>query len=549
MISRLREYEILEKVGEGGMGAVFKAKDSHLDRLVAIKALHPTFTTNNELTERFKQEARVQAHLFHPNIVNLYNFFEESGYFYIVMEYIQGETLANRIRRTGLIPPQVCIPIFNQILTGLGFAHSKGVIHRDLKPSNILIDADNQVKIMDFGVAKIIGDRSMTKTGTKMGTIYYMSPEQVLGEKDIDGRADIYSLGITLFEMLTGRLPFKTEGSDFMVMQQIVQNEMPSVKTYYPYVPDNIDQAILKATRGDRTKRFKTCAEFQDFLNDENSNEYQAKAPVASDVSSEGELSFQGPPIAGLPGSLFQPANANEYEKEQELKASAPNKNGEFSDPELNNGAKQDSTANDVSLVSKGIGGWLLIYCLFFFLLIPLSEALHYTGNMREIAKKEQPPVTRKKKLPPEAKPDWSESLVIQIDDYLGSSQALNNIHSDILSVPIPRLLEYSSPLGRSSYYLELGFAFFFFTGSFLFLLKFPSAQVFNLNLWRILFFCNVLIIGLNIRILYMADPNVFWSIYTDKYLIRNAILLFFNIVCYLYIARSKRIRATCVLP
>lgn len=266
----VREFQLLEKIGEGGMGLVYKAHDTNLDRFVAIKAIHTTFTSNEEIVARFRQEARLQASLAHPNIVSTYNFFQEAGIFYMVMEYVEGETLSKRIKRVGLIPPHKCLPLMFQILEGMQFAHEKGIVHRDLKPSNIIITPNEKVKIMDFGIAKILGDKSMTRTGTKMGTVYYMSPEQVEASKDVDVRSDVFSLGVVFFEMLTGQLPYNLDtDSDFKLMQQIVSITIPSVKKYYPYVPDKIDAAVQRATNKERSLRFQTCKEFYDSIKDE----------------------------------------------------------------------------------------------------------------------------------------------------------------------------------------------------------------------------------------------------------------------------------------
>ena len=199
----LRDYQIIDELGKGGMGTVYLAEDQMLRRKVAIKVLNPILTDDAQFTERFRHEARVQASLIHSNIVTLYNFFEEDGYYCMVMEYAEGETLKEKIQKEGAIEEERALKIFRQMLEGVGYAHEKGIIHRDIKPSNIIIDSRDRVKIMDFGIAKILGDRGMTKTGTKLGTIYYMSPEQIRAEKDIDQRTDIYSLGITLYEMVT----------------------------------------------------------------------------------------------------------------------------------------------------------------------------------------------------------------------------------------------------------------------------------------------------------------------------------------------------------
>ncbi len=272
-MEKIREYRIIEKIGEGGMGEVFLAEDENLMRPVIIKTLAPELMRNEEFVNRFRQEARLQANLIHPNIVSLYSFFDEGGKFYMVLEYAKGETLSQRLKRVGLLPPHIALPIFNQILDAVAFAHQRGIIHRDIKPSNIIIDQYNNVKVMDFGIAKALSDKGMTKTGTKLGTINYMSPEQIMAEKDIDHRTDIFSLGITLYEMLTGKLPYNcnTE-SDFMLMKQIVENKIPSVKESYPYVPDKLDAAIAIATNKNRDDRFKTCLDFKQFLNSETEN-------------------------------------------------------------------------------------------------------------------------------------------------------------------------------------------------------------------------------------------------------------------------------------
>ncbi len=277
MIDKIRDYTIIKKIGEGGMGIVYKAFDPNLERHVAIKAIHSTYTTNPEIVLRFRQEAKVQASLMHPNIVSLHNFFPENDIYYMVMEYVDGETLSNRLKRVGLIPPHKCIPMFIQMLQAVDYAHRNGIIHRDIKPSNILIDKNNNIKVMDFGIAKLVGEKGLTKTGMKMGTIYYMSPEQVIGDKEIDKRSDIFSLGITFFEMLTGQLPSSTDTeSDFKLMQQIVDNKLPSVKKYYPYVPEKVDEAIAMATKKDRSERFRSCQEFIDFVKYEEIEEQES---------------------------------------------------------------------------------------------------------------------------------------------------------------------------------------------------------------------------------------------------------------------------------
>ncbi len=258
--SFIRDYKINKKIGEGGMGSVYLAEDTMLERKVAIKVLNPLLTSDPQFTERFRQEAKVQASLIHPNIVALHSFFEDSGNYFMAMEYAKGVTLKQLMQKIGAIPEQRAIKIFLQILEGVGYAHQKGIVHRDLKPSNIMIDENDAVKIMDFGIAKVLGDRGMTKTGTKMGTIYYMSPEQIRAAKDIDQRTDIYSLGIVLYEMLTGRVPFNTNTeSDFEIMNEIVNNSFHDVRKYNPSVSEITAKVIDKMIAKQKEERYATC--------------------------------------------------------------------------------------------------------------------------------------------------------------------------------------------------------------------------------------------------------------------------------------------------
>lgn len=260
-------YKIIDKVGEGGMGVIYKAEHATLEQTVAIKALSPSFSSNSDLRERFVREARIQAKLSHPNVVNIHNFFEFEGNYYLVMEYVEGETLEGIIKTKGLISPDRCLQMFSQILCGVGYAHSKGIIHRDIKPSNIIVNPDGNIKITDFGIAKIVGDLKNTQTGIKMGTLWYMSPEQVKGQP-AGTASDIYSLGITLFEMVTGTVPF-TGDSEYSIMKQIVETSPPSPREFYPYIPHYLEQAISKAVAKEPGRRFKSTEEFAAALNNQ----------------------------------------------------------------------------------------------------------------------------------------------------------------------------------------------------------------------------------------------------------------------------------------
>jgi eukaryotic-like serine/threonine-protein kinase len=258
--SQLGSYRIIEKLGEGGMGIVYKAVDTSLDRVVAVKSLSAELAKNPDLEQRFRAEAKAQANLSHTNITTLYAFFVEQETAWMVMEYIEGETFHDMIQRRGPIPAETAIPLFKQALLGIGYAHRMGIVHRDIKPSNIMVKRDGIVKVMDFGIAKVLGNRGMTRTGTQMGTAYYMSPEQVVN-KGVDVRSDVYSLGVTLFEILTANLPF-TGDTDFEVMQAHMQTPPPVPTRFYPYIPKGIENAVLQAMAKRPDDRFQTVEEF-----------------------------------------------------------------------------------------------------------------------------------------------------------------------------------------------------------------------------------------------------------------------------------------------
>jgi len=254
--SVIQNYHITRKIGEGGMGEVYLAEEVLLGRQVAIKSLNPNLTSDSQFSERFVNEARIQAKLIHPNIVALYNFFIEDGIYYMVMEYAGGITLKDLIAKNGPIPEKRTKQIFNQVINALSYAHSKKIIHRDIKPSNIMIDETDNVKVMDFGIARIMSDKHLTRTGAKLGTLYYMSPEQVRADKNIDHLTDIYSTGIVLYEMLTGKLPYKTDtDSDFYVMKEILEDATPDPRDFYPHISEDMVSLVGRMTQKDKNDR------------------------------------------------------------------------------------------------------------------------------------------------------------------------------------------------------------------------------------------------------------------------------------------------------
>jgi formylglycine-generating enzyme required for sulfatase activity/tRNA A-37 threonylcarbamoyl transferase component Bud32 len=256
--TRIRDYEILSLIGEGGMGEVYLARDSVLGRMVALKRIKESETRDASFSQRFLNEARIQAKLNDTNIVSLYTCFEENGIYYIAMEYAPGTTLDELIKRTGPIPEQRAMRIFRQVAAALDHAHEHGIVHRDVKPSNIIVDVEHgdKVKVSDFGIARLMLDGHITRTGTQLGSPYYMSPEQVLAEKDVDHRSDIFSAGIVLYEMLSGKLPYQLDtDSLYKIHDQILRAPLPDPRHSYEFISDQIITLLNWLTRKDRNER------------------------------------------------------------------------------------------------------------------------------------------------------------------------------------------------------------------------------------------------------------------------------------------------------
>lgn len=257
-------YKITEKIGEGGMGAVFKGIDLMLEREVAIKMLRPELASQPQVVERFRSEAVTLAKLNHPNIATLFSFLRQGEDFFMVMEFVRGETLDSLIRRSGAMPCDQAIAWFCQALEGIDHAHRMGIIHRDIKPSNMMLTQTGTLKVMDFGIARVLGTSRMTRQGNIVGTIEYMSPEQVRGQ-ETDARSDIYSLGILLYEMLTGRVPFSSD-SEYDLMQMQIERAPQPPRVYSAQIPQSVEQAIMRALAKRIEARFQGAAEFRQAL-------------------------------------------------------------------------------------------------------------------------------------------------------------------------------------------------------------------------------------------------------------------------------------------
>ncbi len=267
---RIRDYIIEGLLGRGGMGSVYLATHVHLKKKAALKVLLEQFSEDASIKSRFVNEASLLHDLHHKNIVLQKEFFEENGRLVLVLEYVDGNPLDKMIGQdVGPIPWEKALPLFTQILDGIGYAHSKGIVHRDIKPANVLISKEGTVKITDLGIAKIAGEQGMTRTGAQMGTLYYESPEQIKGAKDVDHRSDIFSLGMTLYEMLAGRLPFEKGGdtSEFEIMNLVVNRaENLDPREYYPHIPEWLVKTIQKATDLNPEKRFQSCEHFKQII-------------------------------------------------------------------------------------------------------------------------------------------------------------------------------------------------------------------------------------------------------------------------------------------
>ena len=250
-------YEILERIGTGGMSDVYKAKCHKLNRFVAVKVLKQEFSENANFVSKFRTEAQAAAGMMHPNIVNVYDVGEEAGTQYIVMELVEGITLKQYIEKKARLSVKEAISIAIQVSMGIEAAHKNRIIHRDIKPQNIMISKDGKVKVTDFGIAKAV--TSNTITSNVMGSVHYTSPEQARGGYS-DEKSDIYSLGVTMFEMLTGRVPFNGETTVAIAIKHI-QEPMPSPREYIPEIPISVEQIVFKCTQKSPDRRYQSMSE------------------------------------------------------------------------------------------------------------------------------------------------------------------------------------------------------------------------------------------------------------------------------------------------
>ena len=250
-------YEIIDKVGSGGMSDVYKALDHKLNRFVAVKVLKDEFSEDKGFVSKFKVEAQSAAGLAHPNIVNVFDVGDENGIYFIVMELVEGITLKKYIEKKGKLPVKEAVSIAIQIAQGIEAAHNNHIIHRDIKPQNVIISREGKVKVTDFGIARAASANTINSNA--MGSVHYISPEQARGGY-IDDKSDIYSLGISLYEMLTGKVPFEGDSTVTIALQHI-NEELPSPKLEVPDLPISVEKIIEKCTQKKSERRYLKVAE------------------------------------------------------------------------------------------------------------------------------------------------------------------------------------------------------------------------------------------------------------------------------------------------
>ncbi len=300
-------YRIIEQLGQGGMATVFKAYHPNLDRYVAIKVLHPAFKQDPQFTERFQREARVVAKLDHPNIVPVFDYADHNGQSYLVMKFIEGETLKAVIDRQWPSKDQI-LGIVQSVGAALAYAHSQGVLHRDVKPSNVLLADPGNVYLADFGLARMAEAGESTLSGDQLlGTPHYISPEQARGEKDLDAGTDIYSFGIVLYQLAVGRVPYNSD-TPFSIIHDHIYTPLPMPRSINAKIPEDLELVLLKALAKDRGDRFSSIQELVDAFDSAargispwDEDEVGAAVPIAVAA-------------AGAPGPIAEPAGATAAE-------------------------------------------------------------------------------------------------------------------------------------------------------------------------------------------------------------------------------------------
>ncbi|MGA2328683.1 MAG: protein kinase [Bryobacteraceae bacterium] len=297
------DYQIIGILGAGGMGKVYKVRNVISDRTEAMKVLLPNLAEAPELADRFIREIKLLASLNHPHIAGLHTALRMENQLLMMMEFVEGHTLEERLRE-GPITLWEAVDYMSQALSALGYAHERGVVHRDIKPANMMVTPQGQVKLMDFGIAKAMADRKLTMTGTTLGSLFYMSPEQVKGISTLDGRSDLYSVGVSLYEIVTGTRPFKGDSDYSIMVAHLEQQPVPPIQLD-PTLPPGLDEVILTAIQKDPADRFQTAQAFRGALE----SVKQSLAPPVGEKPAVGAAAAAPPVMAPTQtgGVLRQP--------------------------------------------------------------------------------------------------------------------------------------------------------------------------------------------------------------------------------------------------
>jgi tRNA A-37 threonylcarbamoyl transferase component Bud32 len=287
-------YEVRSTLGRGGMAQVYRATDRVLGRTVAVKVLSRRFSEDRRFVARFRREAQASAGLNHPHVVSVFDTGSHDGVHYIVMEYVEGETLGAILARAGPLPLDRAARIAADVAEALESAHRQGLVHRDVKPGNVMIDRQGRVKVVDFGIARAAADDTLTQTGTVLGTASYLSPEQARGDR-VDARSDVYSLGCVLYEMVTGRTPFAADTSVAMAFRHVNEEPRPPSELR-PEVPARLDAVVMRALEKEPDRRFRSAAEMREALLATLSG-----APASTTAGGDTEVMPAAPPAPAPP--------------------------------------------------------------------------------------------------------------------------------------------------------------------------------------------------------------------------------------------------------
>ncbi len=302
---RIGDYQILDELGSGGMGRVWRVRNVITDRIEAMKVLLPDLAGRQELAARFQREIKLMASLNHPNIAALRTAFTADNQLYMVMEYVEGTTVADKLEH-GAIPPTDALNYIRQVLDAVSYAHKQNVIHRDIKPANMMLTPQGVIKLMDFGIARGGEDRSLTMTGTTMGSLSYMSPEQVKGEPT-DARSDLYSVGVSLYEMVTGQRPFVAT-SDYSIMAAHVKETPKPPAELHPGLPAELNEIILMAIAKDPSQRFQTAEAFRNALSSVPVTAAEAASQAASNATTVDSMKPPVLPATATAAVPYRPA-------------------------------------------------------------------------------------------------------------------------------------------------------------------------------------------------------------------------------------------------